>query len=202
MLAIGGSVANGLRAEVPENAVASVVLTDLPSAPGQRMVSARVQIDPEGLVDADPEWVTILAWQGGLANDRGLVIDNLRRVGPGYYESTKPIPVWGQWKTLVRVQDGNTMAGVPIYLAADPGIGAAETPALAAFQRPLVEELTILQRERNQDHPSWLFTVASLVVLFCTLVLIAALTWGAGRINARDTGTEVDTKPRNPVTQA
>ncbi|MCP9274660.1 hypothetical protein [Mycolicibacterium arenosum] len=201
VLAIGGAVANGLRTEVPQNALASVVLTDLPGDPGKRMVSARVQIDPENLIGDDPEWVTILAWQGGLANDRGLIIDNLKRIGPGYYESTKPIPVWGQWKTLIRVQDGNTMAGVPIYLAADPGIGAEETPALASFQRPFVEELSILQRERNQNHPDWLFTVASLVVLFCTLVLIAALTWGAGRINDRDTRTDAKSEPKNPVTQ-
>lgn len=203
VLAIGGAVANGLRTEVPQNATASVVLTDLPSDPGQRMVSARVQFSPEDLVGDDPEWVTILAWQGGLANDRGLVIDNLKKLGPGYYESTKPIPVWGSWKTLIRVQDGTTMAGVPIFLAADPGIGAEETPALAAFQRPFVEEITILQRERNLDHPSWLFSVASLVVLFCTLVLIAALTWGAGRINARDTSTDAkaEVEDPKPVTQ-
>jgi hypothetical protein len=201
VLAIGGAVANGLRTHVPENAVASVVLTDLPSEPGKRMVSARVQIDPEDLVSGDPEWVSILAWQGHLDNDRGLVIDTLKRTAPGYYESTKPIPVWGTWKTLLRVQDGTTMAGVPIFLAADPGIGAPETPALAAFQRPFVEEITILQRERNQNHPDWLFSVASLVVLFCTLVLIAALTWGAGRINDRDTRTDAETETKDPVTQ-
>jgi hypothetical protein len=201
VLAIGGAVANGLRTHVPENAVASVVLTDLPSEPGKRMVSARVQIDPEDLISGDPEWVTILAWQGHLDNDRGLVIDTLKKTGPGYYESTKPIPVWGTWKTLIRIQDGTTMAGAPIFLAADPGIGAEETPALSAFQRPFVEEITILQRERNLDHPSWLFSVASLVVLFCTLVLIAALTWGAGRINDRDTRTDAEAETKDPVTQ-
>jgi hypothetical protein len=199
VLVIGGAVANGLRTTVPENASATIALTELPSDSGQRMVSADVRITPGDLISDDPEWVTILAWQGGIANDRGLAIDKLERVGAGHYRSTRPIPVWRKWKTLLRVQDGHTMAGVPIFLPADPGIGAVETPALASSTRPFVQEITILQRERNLNHPSWLFTAASMVVLFCTLVLIAALTWGAGRINARESYTEAT--PRQPVPQ-
>lgn len=186
VLAIGGAVANGLRTEVPEGASARFTLTELPSEPGQRLVSADIRIDPQDLISDDPEWVTILSWQGGLANDRGLLIDRLDKLGPGHYRSTQPIPVWGSWKTLLRVQDGRTMAGVPIYLPTDPGIGAQGTAAEAAFTRDFVSEITILQRERNFNHPSWLFLAASLVVLFCTLALIAALTWGAGRINRSD----------------
>ncbi|MCW2556141.1 MAG: hypothetical protein JWP55_105 [Mycobacterium sp.] len=206
VLVVGGAVANGLRTEVPENANATISLTDLPSEPGQRMVSADVRVAPKDLISADPEWVTILAWQGGIANDRGLAVDKLEKVGDGHYRSTQPIPVWGSWKTLLRVQDGHTMTGVPIFLPADPGIGAEETPALASSTRPFVQEITILQRERNQNHPAWLFNVASLVVLFCTLVLIAALTWGAGRINARESFTDAeksaDPGPKQPVPHA
>jgi len=199
VLAIGGSVANGLRTELPENASASFVLTDLPATGGQRTVSADVRITPPDLVGADPEWVTILSWQGGLANDRGLIIDRLDKVGPGHYRSTRPIPVWGSWKTLLRVQDGRMMSGVAIYLPEDRGIGAEGTPAQASFTRDFVPEITILQRERNFNHPSWLFTAASFVVLACTLILIAALTWGGGRINRSDSATAGLTQPRPPV---
>ncbi|MBU9767245.1 hypothetical protein FR943_25865 [Mycobacterium sp. TNTM28] len=186
VLVIGGAVANGLRTEVPQNASATITLTDLPERDGQRWVSADVRLSPDHLVSDDPEWVSILAWQGGLANQHGLVINRLEQVGPGHYRSTQPIPVSGSWKTLLRVQDGTTMAGVPIYLPADPGIGATETPALSSSSREFVQEITILQRERNLDHPTWLYNVASLVVLVCTLILIAGLSWGAGRINARE----------------
>jgi len=198
VLVIGGAVANGLRTEVPESANATITLTDRPSDSGQRMVDADVQITPANLVSANPEWVSILAWQGGLANERGLMIDRLERVGPGHYRSTQPIPVWGTWKTLLRVQDGTTMAAVPIFLPSDPGIGAKELPVQAQSTRPFVQEITVLQRERNLDHPAWLFTVAGLVVLFCTLALIAALAWGAGRINSREllAGAEPDRAPQ------
>lgn len=198
VLVIGGAVANGLRTEVPENTTATIALTDLPAQGDQRMVSADVRINPPDLVSDNPEWVTILAWQGGLENERGLVIDRLDRVGPGHYTSTRPIPVSGTWKTLLRVQDGTTMAGVPIFLAGDPGIGAEEIPAEATATRDFVPEITILQRERNFNHPSWLFTAASIVVLLCTLILIAALTWGAGRINGSEPepAQRKDTRPR------
>lgn len=182
VLVIGGTVTNGLRTSVPENVMATITLTELDSAPEQRFVAADVRL-PDDLISDDPEWVTILSWQGGIANDRGFVVDRLEQVGPGHYRSTQPVPVWGTWKTLLRVQDGTTMAAVPIFLAADPGIGAEEVPAESTITRPFVEEITILQRERNLDVPSWLFTTASLVVLACSLLLIAALTWGAGRIN-------------------
>jgi hypothetical protein len=199
VVAIGGAVTNGLRVDVPENASAAVTLTELPAEPGQRMVSVDVRIDPPDLISDDPEWVDILSWQGGLDNHRGLVIDRLERVAQGNYRSTQPIPVWGTWKTLLRVQDGTTMAGVPIYLPADPGIGAEGIPAEASFTRDFVPEITILQRERSFDHPSWLFGVASLVVLVCTLLLIAALTWGAGRINRGDPSAARRPSPRPEV---
>jgi hypothetical protein len=68
----------------------------------------------------------------------------------------------------------------------------------ASAARDFVPEITILQRERNFDHPSWLFTAASIVVLICTLILIAALTWGAGRINGSEpeVARRQDTRPR------
>ena len=96
------------------------------------------------------------------------------------------MPVSGSWKTILRVQDGTTMAGVPVYLPADPAIGAEGEPAQQTSTKPFVAEISILQRERTFDYPSWLFGAASLVVLVCSLLLIAALSWGAGRVNARE----------------
>jgi hypothetical protein len=183
VLVIGGAVANGLHIVVPRQNTATITLTDQLSPPGQRMVWADVQLAPPNMVSDHPDWVTILSWQGRMENDRGLVIDQLNKVGPGHYRSTQPVPVWGSWKTLLRIQDGYTMTAVPIYEPADDAIPAPEVPALASSTRPFVQEVTILQRERDQNAPLWLFTAGSIVVLFLTLMVISALTWGAGRIN-------------------
>ncbi|WP_301148382.1 hypothetical protein [Mycobacterium simiae] len=183
VLVIGGAVANGLHIVVPQQAKAAITLTELPSAPGQRMVSADIQLTPTNLVGDQPDWVTVLSWQGRMENHRGLIIDRLDKVGPGHYRTTAPVPVWGSWKTLLRIQDGYTMTGVPIYEPADDAIPAAEVPALSSIDRPFVPEITILQRERDQNTPAWLFTAGGIVVLILSLLVIAGLTWGAGRIN-------------------
>jgi hypothetical protein len=200
VLVIGGAVANGLHVTVPENASAQITLTDAPSPDGQRLANADVRITPANLIGDDPEWVSILAWQGKLDHERGLVVDHLEKVGPGHYRSTRPIPVWGTWKTVLRVQDGQTMAAVPVFLPADPGIGAEETPALASTTRDFTEEIKVLQRERNLDVPSWLYSAASLVVLVCSLILVALLSWGAGRINSREQHSTAEA--REPVGQS
>jgi hypothetical protein len=127
--------------------------------------------------------VSILAWQGGGSTLRGLVVDSLERTGPGTYRSTKPVPVDGTWKTVLRIHDGRTLTAAPIFMAEDAAIGAPEVAAEPAFTRDLVSEITLLQRERNFDHPTWLFAAASLIVLVCTLLLVWALSWGTVRIS-------------------
>jgi hypothetical protein len=199
VLVIGGAVANGLHINVPRQNTATVTLTDEPSPPGQRLVSADVQLTPADMVSDHPEWLTILSWQGRMENNRGLVIDRLKKVGPGHYRSTEPIPVWGSWKTLLRVQDGYTLTAVPIWEPADDAIPAPEVPALASSTRPFVLEVTILQRERDQNAPAWLFTAGSIVVLFLTLMVIAALTWGAGRLNNAETAPKRVEEEKHPV---
>lgn len=193
VLVTGCAVANGLHIRVPKQDTATIKLTDLPSPPGQRMVSADVRISPPNLVSRHPDWVTILSWQGRMQNDRGLVIDWLTPLDPGHYVSNRPLPVWGSWKTLLRVQDGRTMTAVPIWAPADDAIPAPEIPAMASSTRPFVLEVSILQRERDPNVPTWLFTAGGIVVLIFTLMVIAALTWGAGRINA------AESSPTQPV---
>ncbi|MFD3429100.1 hypothetical protein ACFWVM_26440 [Nocardia fluminea] len=182
------ATANGLIIRVPENASATVTLTDADPEQGGRMVTADIRLSPADLIGSDPEWVEILAWQGGTGDDspgHGLVVDKLRRVADDHFVSTRPVPVHGTWKTVLRLQDGRMQSALPIFMPLDPGIGAAEVPAPASFTRPFVEEISVLQRERSFDHPSWLIGLAGLVVLACSLALIGAMAWGAARVNDR-----------------
>jgi hypothetical protein len=207
VLVIGGAVANGLQYRVPKDAIAAITLAQISNDNGHKMVQADVRISPPDLISARPDWVSIMSWQGKLNNERGIVIDRLQRVGADQYRSTRPIPVWGSWKTVLRVQDGHLMAGVPIYLPADPGIdkpvegiAALRPDAKQIFGAPHFQpEITIFQRERTFDAPGWLWTAACVVVLAWTLVLIGALTWGAGRINASETASAAEAEDRPKV---
>jgi hypothetical protein len=154
---------------------ASVRLTEAPSRDG-RAVHAAIRITPsDGLQGAN--FANVTAWQGG-----GSVVDPLKRVGPGLYRTTKAIPVHGGWKAMIRVQTGNSLVSVPIYMPLDKAIPAPEVPARESFTRPFVRDVKILQREQKQGVPGFLKLLAYLVVGSITAALIALIAWALMRL--------------------
>ena len=111
------------------------------------------------------------------------------------------MPLHGTWKTLLRLHDGRMLAAVPIYLPEDEAISAEEVPAENGVTREVVPEKDILQRELKDDAPGWLWAVSSLVVLLCTLAIVAAIGWGVGRYSRRGSAGEVfaDRPVESPV---
>lgn len=178
---IAAAVANGLHATVPKDASATFALTQVGTT-DQPEVTAKVALEPADLVDDHPTWVQITAWQGGGA---GVVTDRLRRTGDNTWESTKPVPVGGNWKTLLRVQDGRTLAAVPIFMPADAPLKVKEVPASASFTRDFVPEIDILQRERKGDTSPWLWGAANMVVLLCSLAIIIGISVSVARVARR-----------------
>jgi hypothetical protein len=172
LVVLAAAVTNGLLAAVPDDLDATFGIEDVQADP--RTANITVQLDPADSVD-DPSWVQITSWQGD-----GLVVTPLERTGAGAYRTTEPVPLHGTWKTLLRIHDGRTLTAVPIYLPADEAIGEDEIPAEDGMTRSAIPEVDILQRELKESGGG-LWAVASLVVLFCTLALIAAISWGLGR---------------------
>jgi hypothetical protein len=121
-----------------------------------------------------------MAWQGG-----GLHNDPLRNVGPGVWRTTKPLPVHGNWKALVRLQRKRSIVALPVYMPKDAAIPAPETPAPARFDRAFVLEKHILQREQKSDVPASLSTIAYGTVGSIVLVLLALLGWSLTRLGQR-----------------
>ncbi|MBJ7521902.1 MAG: hypothetical protein JHC84_19540, partial [Solirubrobacteraceae bacterium] len=155
----------------------SVTLTDIDGGPG-RTVSAVVRVDPPSAAD-DARWLTMTAWQG-----EGFIIDHLRRIGDGVYETTQPIPVDGTWKSMVRLHQGDSLLAMPVHLPEDRAIPAPEVPASATFTREFVADKLVLQREAKTDVAGWMWTVAGLVVLLLTLLQLGALGWGLLRLSS------------------
>lgn len=180
VLVAAAATANGLYASVPKDASATMALTKTTVA-GQQQVTATVTVIPADLISAHPTWVQITAWQGGGA---GVVTDALRRTGDNTWESTKAVPIGAQWKTLLRVQDGRMLTAVPIFLPADAPLKAKEVPATASFTRSFVPEITILQRERTTGTPGWIWGVANLIVLLCSLAIIGGTAATTARISS------------------
>ena len=170
------AVAVPLPISAPVNVRAQVTLTDV-TGPPKRTVNAEVKLSPPDAAD-DAEWFKSTAWQGG-----GSVVADMRQVSPGVYRSTKPIPVYGNWKATLRLHKGRVVAGLPVFLPEDPAIPAKETPAEPQMTREFVLDKKNLQREQKQGVPGYLTTAAYLVVLMIVIGIVAALTIGLLRMD-------------------
>ena len=155
---------------------AQVVLNDIDSGP-QRTVEATIRVDPRDSV-GDPEFMNVTGWQGG-----GSVIDPLERVDEGVYRTTEPIPVHGGWKSTFRIQQGDALVSMPLFMPRDEAIPAREVPAEASFTRAFQPDIEVLQRERKQDVSGALQLAAYLTVLAIALSLIALIAWALVRVD-------------------
>ena len=153
---------------------ASVSLRDAGQGPG-RSVSATVRLAPRDAAE-DADWLTATAWQGG-----GLVVDRLHRVSEGVYRTTEPIPVHGEWKAMLRLENGRGVRAVPIYLPRDTAIPAQGVPARAQFTRPFVRDKDILQREATGGS-GWLALPAYLLLLVIAGGWLVAIGFGLRRL--------------------
>jgi hypothetical protein len=195
---LGALLALGLRGCLPARgltratvalcglAIAACLVDGLITTPGPRGASASMRLDPSGqaVVRVHPasladgaSWLSVTAWQGG-----GLHVDRLRRVGPDAWRTHEPIPVTGQWKAMVRLQNGRRILSAPIYLPADPAIPVPGVAARASSLRPFLADHRVLQRERKQDVAAWLWGVAGFVVLALSVAFLTALALGVGRV--------------------
>ncbi|HEX8935680.1 MAG TPA: hypothetical protein VF788_16145, partial [Pseudonocardiaceae bacterium] len=101
-----------------------------------------------------------------------------------------PVPVSGDWKTMVGLQRGDEVMAAPVYLRADPEIDAPAIPALPQRQAAFVRNTTLLLREQHPG-PAWPGLVgygglASMAVLWSALFAFVAhrLSGAGGAVGA------------------
>ncbi|MGN6557838.1 MAG: hypothetical protein ACTHLH_07470 [Solirubrobacterales bacterium] len=172
---VAALVGYGLYVHAQPGVSAQVSLKNLSSGP-DREVEAVVRMSPPDAA-TNANWFDVTAWQGG-----GLVVDPLKRIGDGVYRTTEPIPVYGNWKTMIRLHKGNSLTAVPIYLPRDVAIPVGEVPAPARFTRAFGNEHKLLQREQKGGGPL-LVAVAYLTVAAIALSLLVLLAWALHRLS-------------------
>jgi hypothetical protein len=189
-LALLAVLVDGLYETAPPRVDTAMTITPA-DGPGER-VHVGARLDPAHAA-ADATWLQVTAWQGD-----GLVVDRLEPDGAGGWRTTRPIPVDGNWKVQLRLQTGRAVIGAPIRLPADPAIPAEEVPAAPRVERAMVPDRTLLQRERKEDVPAWLWGGASAIVLALALMFLGALAWGLGRVarTAKPAAPPAATPPR------
>jgi hypothetical protein len=149
-----------------------------------RVATGTVQLDPPNAADG-AYWFNVTSWQG---KDGPAHIDTLDEIGRGRYRITEPIHVDGTWKTTLRLHKGRELAGLPIFLPADPAIPVTDVPVVEHGTRAFVLDHKNLQREQKPDVPGWLTLGAYLGVGMISLALIFMVGWGLARLGSRGGG--------------
>jgi hypothetical protein len=142
---------------------------------------------------ANSRWFEMMSWQGGR-----LVLLSMIQVEPGHYRTAGAVPIAGSAKTLLRLHRGAEMMAVPVYMPADPEIGASEIPAKDGPVR-FVRDQRLLMREAHAGSP-WPARFIYAVLAATVVAWLAALTgvgaWVAGRRRAIARRTLADRSAR------
>jgi hypothetical protein len=149
-----------------------------------KVATGTVQLDPTHAADG-AYWFNVTSWQG---KDGPAHIDTLDEIGPGRYRITEPIHVDGTWKTTLRLHKGRELAGLPIFLPADPAIPVSQVPVEQHGTRTFVLDHKNLQREQKPNVPGYLTLVAYLGVGLISLALIFVVGMGLARLESRGGG--------------
>jgi uncharacterized membrane protein YeaQ/YmgE (transglycosylase-associated protein family) len=143
-----------------------------------RVATGTFRLDPPDAAK-DAYWFNVTSWQGkhGPAH-----IDKPEQIGPGLYRITQPIHVDGTWKTTLRLHKGRQLAGLPIFMPADPAVPVPQVPVAARMTRSFELDHHLLQREQKKGVPAWLTLAAYLGVGGISFALIFVVGFGLARL--------------------
>jgi hypothetical protein len=182
-LAVAGVAAVGAIAFlIPVNTGPSVRATfdlNVQNTSDGRMATGTFRLDPPDAAQ-NAYWFNVTSWQG---KDAPAHIDRPQQIGPGLYRITQPIHVDGTWKTTLRLHKGRQLAGLPIFMPADPAIPVPQVPVESQMTRSFQLDHHLLQREQKKGVPAWLTLAAYLGVGGISFALIFVVGWGLARLD-------------------
>jgi hypothetical protein len=121
-------------------------------------------------------WFEAVSWQGG-----GMRRSVMQPAGQGVYRSSDPMPVTGEWKTVVRLHRGAELIALPVYLPEDTKIRAPLVAAIDA-DRAFVSDTKLMLRE-TKPGPAWPRIVIYSAIAVFGLVAGAFVALAARRIH-------------------
>jgi len=135
-----------------------------------------VKLQPTDAADG-ARWFDALAWQGG-----GLVLHPMEKVANGTYRSVGALPMYGKWKSMVRLHQGQRdLVAMWVYAPEDAAI---EKPAIQVSDGQTVgfiDEQQVLRREERTDVPRWMWNGGYAVLAVVGLLEVAGIAWLVGR---------------------
>jgi hypothetical protein len=153
----------------------------VPTPAGDGRVNLAVKLDPPDATKGN-QWFEVLSWQGRTPGQlRQLTA--LREVGPGRYVTERPVPVTGNWKTMLRLAKGSHLMALPVYLPPSPQASRAGVPVRA--RAGLMQADTFILQREARGGPAWLTTTAYAVLGLVVAVWLGLLAWALGLAEPR-----------------
>jgi hypothetical protein len=171
-----------LFAPLPRTGGDGTRATIVPMPAGRGQVDVALRLGPADAARGN-QWFEVVSWQGRTPG-RTRQLTRLHEVGPGRYVTSRPVPVGGNWKTMVRLAKGSHLMALPVYLPPSPQSGRAGVP-VAARSGPMLADTFLLQREARGG-PGWLTSTAYGVLAAIVVVWLGLLTWALGLAEPRD----------------
>jgi hypothetical protein len=135
-----------------------------------------VRLDPADAADG-ARWFEALAWQGG-----GLVLHPMEKVADGTYRSADALPMYGKWKSMIRLHRGQRdLVAMWVYAPEDAAIQKPAVQVSDGQTLPFVNEQETLRREERTDVPRWMWNGGYALLGVVGLLEIAGIAWLVGR---------------------
>ena len=178
------------------------------------LATVTVKFSPADAVDDAVSFYS-LSWQGlgnasvrtGMPRDPeddepGIMRIKMEKTGEGTYRSAQPVPMYGNWKSMLRVHYVPTvMLALPLHAPDDPAIKGQRGREVLVSDGDVVkvaEEKQFLQRETKEDTPTWLNATAYTLVIASWLALILFFGWCYAAASRPGLGTS-RSKSREPT---
>jgi hypothetical protein len=174
LVAVG---ANALWTSNPTGLTAAVTLAPVAgSDAAHREAMVTVRFSDAALAER-AQLRQVLAWQGGNRVSR-----QLDEIAPGVYRTDGPVPLYGDYKTNLRLQSGRSFVALPLHLPREPSVPTPGVVRSERFTATFVSDVAAMQTERKDYVPGWLWTPSALLMLaFCGLFVLGIST-GLARV--------------------
>ncbi len=166
--------ANALVLDQPAGVRADVTLDSVAGSEG-RTAFVTARITPPSAAE-DTSWFNAVSWQGG-----GRETAVMEPLGDGRWRSSQALPLHGEWKTALRLHKDRAMIALPLHMPRDSGVPTPGVSRPEQFSAVMVPDLEVVQTERRDYVPGWLWTPAALLMLALCGLFIAALSAGIVR---------------------
>jgi hypothetical protein len=106
----------------------------------------------------------------------------MEKVADGTYRSADPLPMYGKWKSMIRLHQGpRDLVASWVYAPEDLAIAKPAIQVSNGQTVEFVNEQQTLRREERTDVPRWMWNAGYALLAVVGLLEVIGIAWLVGR---------------------